>query len=71
MFDKDQFIADCRAALDGADSSRNVREVVARAVSDPAAVLAALGEPTAGGIVADPSLAGAHASSTCCGRPTW
>ena len=51
MFDKDRFIADCRAALDGAHSARNVREVVARAVADPAAVLAVLGEPTAGGIV--------------------
>ena len=51
MFDKEQFIADCRAALDGADSARNVREVVTRAVADPAAVLAALGEPTGGGIV--------------------
>jgi predicted metal-dependent enzyme (double-stranded beta helix superfamily) len=51
MFDKDRFIADCHAALDGAQSSRNVREVVARAVSDPAAVVASLGEPKAGGIV--------------------
>ena len=51
MFDKDQFIADCRAALDGTDSVRNVREVVARAVADPAAVVAVLGEPKAGGIV--------------------
>jgi predicted metal-dependent enzyme (double-stranded beta helix superfamily) len=51
MFDKDRFIADCRAALDGADSARNVREVVTRAVADPAAVVAVLGEPTVGGIV--------------------
>ncbi|SKA21130.1 Predicted metal-dependent enzyme of the double-stranded beta helix superfamily [Enhydrobacter aerosaccus] len=51
MFDKDQFIADCRAALDGAHASRNVREVVARAVSDPSAVIGALGEPKPGGIV--------------------
>lgn len=51
MFDKDQFIADCRAALDGADSARNVREVVTRAVADPAAVVAVLGEPAGGGIV--------------------
>jgi predicted metal-dependent enzyme (double-stranded beta helix superfamily) len=51
MFDKDRFIADCHAALDGPQSSRNVREVVARAVTDPAAVVASLGEPTAGGIV--------------------
>ena len=51
MFDKDRFIADCRAALDGVDSARNVREVVARAVADPAAVVAGLGEPKGGGIV--------------------
>ncbi len=50
MFDKDQFIADCRAALEGDRASRNVREVVARAVSDPAQVLKGLGEPKAGGI---------------------
>jgi len=51
MFDKDQFIADCRAAIASDRPSRNVREVVARAVSDPAGVVAALGEPKAGGIV--------------------
>ena len=51
MFDKDRFIADCRAALAGADSARNVREVVARAVADPSAVLGVLGEPKGGGIV--------------------
>ena len=50
MFDKDCFIADCRAALEGDRSSRNVRDVVTRAVSDPAAVIKALGEPKAGGI---------------------
>jgi len=51
MFDKDQFVADCRAALAGADSVRNIREVVARTVADPAAVVAGLGEPKGGGIV--------------------
>jgi predicted metal-dependent enzyme (double-stranded beta helix superfamily) len=50
MFDKDQFIADCRAALDGGRESLNVREVVARAVADPAAMIKGLGEPTSGGI---------------------
>lgn len=49
MFDREQFIADCRGALDGERSSRNVREVVARAVSDPASVMRDLGEPTNGG----------------------
>ena len=50
MFDKDQFIADCRSALSGDRASRNVREVVARAVKTPADVIKALGEPKAGGI---------------------
>jgi len=45
MFDLDQFIADCRAALAADKSHKNVREVVARAVSDPAAILNGLGEP--------------------------
>ena len=36
MFDLDQFIADCRAALAADASHKLVREVVARAVSDPA-----------------------------------
>ncbi len=38
MFDLDQFIADCRAALAADKSHKNVREIVARAVSDPTAI---------------------------------
>jgi len=45
MFDLDQLIDDCRAALAADRCHRSVREVVARAVSDPAAVLRTLGEP--------------------------
>jgi predicted metal-dependent enzyme (double-stranded beta helix superfamily) len=45
MFDLDQFVADCRAALTADHSHKLVREVVARAVSDPAGVLGQLGEP--------------------------
>jgi predicted metal-dependent enzyme (double-stranded beta helix superfamily) len=45
MFELNQFISDCRAALATDKSHKNVREVVARAVSDPAAVLKGLGEP--------------------------
>jgi predicted metal-dependent enzyme (double-stranded beta helix superfamily) len=45
MFHLDQFAADCRSALKEDASHASVREVVARAVSDPAAVLKALGEP--------------------------
>ena len=51
MFDLDRFISDCRRALaDDQGGHRAVREVVARAVSDPSAVLAALGEPKRGEI---------------------
>src|SRR5262245_53497902 len=50
MFDVDQLIADCRSALAADRSQRLVREVVARAVSDPAAVLRRLGEPTKGAL---------------------
>jgi hypothetical protein len=45
MFDLDRFIEDCRAALAAGPTHKSAREVVARAVSDPAAVLAGLGEP--------------------------
>lgn len=48
VFDLDQFIADCRAALAETAPQRAVREVVARAVSDPAGVLRTLGEPKRG-----------------------
>lgn len=45
MFELDQFITECRAALKQDASHKFVREVVARAVSNPAAVLKELGEP--------------------------
>jgi len=49
MFDLDQFIADLRAAL--AERSRQaMKEVVARAVSDPAALLRQIGEPAEGAV---------------------
>jgi len=50
MFDLDQFIADCRVALAENQSHKSVREVVARAVSDPASVLKRLGEPQRSGV---------------------
>jgi len=50
MFDLDQFVADCRAALVGDATHKSVREVVARAVSDPRAVLKGLGEPQRSGV---------------------
>ena len=45
MFELEQFVADCRVALKEDAAQPAVREVVARAVNNPAAVLKALGEP--------------------------
>ncbi len=50
MFELERFIADCRDAVGADPSHRGVREVVARAVSDPSAVLAGLGEPARAGV---------------------
>jgi predicted metal-dependent enzyme (double-stranded beta helix superfamily) len=50
MFDLEEFTADCRAARAADPTHRHVRDVVARAVADPAAVLRALGEPTRAGL---------------------
>jgi predicted metal-dependent enzyme (double-stranded beta helix superfamily) len=52
MFDLDRFIEACDAAIAEGSSHKSVREVVARAVADPAAVIAGLGEPRQAG--ADP-----------------
>jgi predicted metal-dependent enzyme (double-stranded beta helix superfamily) len=45
VFDLDRFAEDCRAALAADPTHKSVREVVARAVSDPAGVIAGIGEP--------------------------
>ncbi len=50
MLDLDRFIADCCDAVAGDPSHKTAREVVARAVCDPAAVLAGLGEPQRAGV---------------------
>src|SRR5208337_1590850 len=50
MFDKEQFISDCRAALIGDRTSRNVREVMKGAIADSSAVIRGLGEPKKGGL---------------------
>jgi predicted metal-dependent enzyme (double-stranded beta helix superfamily) len=47
-FELERFIAEWRAAHQADRSHKLVREVVARAVSDPAAVLQGLGEPKRG-----------------------
>jgi len=49
-FDRERFVEDCVRAARERDSQAAVREVVARAVSDPAAVLQALGEPAQAGL---------------------
>jgi predicted metal-dependent enzyme (double-stranded beta helix superfamily) len=48
MFDIDQFVVDCRGALAEGETRRAVREVLERAVAEPAAVADALA-PTEGG----------------------
>ena len=41
MFQKERFIEECRAALKGSDTHAAIRELVARAVSEPAHILRA------------------------------
>jgi len=48
--DIDQLIQDCAAAVNDAAPTKAVREILARAVSDPVGLIKALGEPTQGGI---------------------
>ena len=48
MFSLERFIEDCRAAVAEDPSHKATREIVARAVSAPAEVLEALGEPKRG-----------------------
>src|SRR4051812_9091014 len=50
MFDLDRFIEDCRDAVRQDASHRAAREVLARANSEPEAILAALGAPTRAGV---------------------
>lgn len=51
MFDKDRFIEDCRAAIArGGDAQGEIRELVAKAVSEPSRVVGGLGEPTRSGV---------------------
>lgn len=50
MFDPDEFIAQCCAAVRAEPGHKAAREVLARAVREPGAVIAALGEPKRAGI---------------------
>jgi predicted metal-dependent enzyme (double-stranded beta helix superfamily) len=49
-FDIDDFIESCRKATEATDSHLAIREIVARAVSNPTSLIHALGEPKTGGI---------------------
>ena len=50
MFEKERFIEECRAALKESMGEAAIRELVAQAVSDPAQVIGALGEPQRSGV---------------------
>jgi predicted metal-dependent enzyme (double-stranded beta helix superfamily) len=50
MFETQRFIDECREAIAGSDAQDAVREIVARAVSQPGAILTALGEPALAGV---------------------
>ena len=50
MFDKERFIEDCRTALKETNAHAAIRELVERAISDPAQILRALGEPQRAGV---------------------
>src|SRR5687768_774650 len=51
MFDKARFIEDCRGALTRQDAQAAIRELVARAVSEPGEVMRELGEPRRAGVM--------------------
>jgi predicted metal-dependent enzyme (double-stranded beta helix superfamily) len=51
MFSTEEFIADCRSALQSASCAKAIREIAKRAVSDPDAVLHALGTPSEAGLI--------------------
>jgi predicted metal-dependent enzyme (double-stranded beta helix superfamily) len=50
MLNLDHFVGDCLGAVRADPSHKSIAEAVKRAMSDPAGVMAALGEPTASGI---------------------
>ena len=50
MFEKERFIEDCRAALAERTPQDAIRELVERAVREPAGIVRALGAPTRSGV---------------------
>ncbi|MDH3666738.1 MAG: hypothetical protein OEN23_07385 [Paracoccaceae bacterium] len=51
MLNLEHFVEDCRAAVRADPSHKGVAEIVKQAMSDPAAMLKAVGEPTGPGLV--------------------
>jgi predicted metal-dependent enzyme (double-stranded beta helix superfamily) len=49
-FDVERFVEDCRRARERADAHEAIHEILARAISNPEAVLLGVGEPRTGGI---------------------
>ena len=50
MFESEQFIGECRAALADSDVHGAITEIVKKAVSEPGQVIGALGEPQRAGV---------------------
>jgi predicted metal-dependent enzyme (double-stranded beta helix superfamily) len=50
MFVEERFVENCRAALKGENPQAAIRELVAQAVSEPAHIVRALGEPQRAGV---------------------
>ena len=50
MFESEQFIGECRAALAESDVHGAITEIVQKAVSEPGQVIGALGEPQLAGV---------------------
>jgi len=50
MFQKERFIEECRVALKEGNAQAAIRELVTRAVSEPAEVVRTLGEPKLAGV---------------------
>ncbi|MEZ5817525.1 MAG: hypothetical protein R3D44_10615 [Hyphomicrobiaceae bacterium] len=51
MLNLDHFVEDCRSAIRTDPTHKSAYEVIRRAFSDPAAVMAAVGEPEASGVI--------------------
>ena len=50
MFEAEQFIVECRAALEESDAQGAINEIVKKAVSEPGQIIRALGEPQLAGV---------------------